>query len=150
MTETEMRQADQATVAREALEDVCSGARLDAVGDYYSRDFVDHVNASEYRGLEGARASVELYQRLFDDLRFEVLQQVTEGDSVASRWALHGTHRGRRVRLTGIVISRIENGRIVEDFAATDTLELVRQLGIWRTVRLLVTQPGLLRSARAH
>jgi predicted ester cyclase len=150
MTDTEMPPRDRASVAREALEEVCSGARLEAVGEYYSRDFVDHVNASEYRGLDGARASVALYQRLFDDLRLEVLQQVTEGDSVASRWALHGTHRGRRVRLTGIVISRIEGGRIVEDFAATDTLELARQLGIWRTLRLLATQSGLLRSARAH
>jgi hypothetical protein len=54
------------------------------------------------------------------------------------------------VRLTGIVISRVEAGRIVEDFAATDTLELVRQLGAWRTLRLLVTQPGLLRPGRAQ
>jgi predicted ester cyclase len=106
---------------------------------------VDHVNASEYHGLEGVRRSVSLYQRLFHDLRFEVLQQVTEGDSFASRWALHGTHRGRRVRLTGLVISRIEDGRIVEDFATTDTLELTRQLGFWRSLLLVVTQPGLLR-----
>src|SRR4051794_23474123 len=105
MPEQEALEApDHAKLARDALEQVCSGERLADVGEYYSRDFVDHVNASEYRGLEGARRSVGLYQQLFDDLRFEVLQQVTEGDSVASRWALHGTHRGRRVRLTGMVI----------------------------------------------
>jgi predicted ester cyclase len=140
-----LRAPDRATLARDALEQVCSGKRLADVGEYYSPKFVDHVNASEYHGLEGARRSVSLYQRLFDDLRFEVLQQVTEGDSVASRWALHGTHRGRRVRLTGIVISRIEDGRIVEDFGATDTLELARQLGLWRSLLLVITQPGLLR-----
>jgi predicted ester cyclase len=136
---------DHATIARDALEQVCSGKRLADVGDYYSPEFVDHVNASEYHGLEGARQSVGLYQELFEDLRFEVLQQVTEGDTVASRWQLHGTHRGRHVRLTGIVISRIEDGRIVEDFAATDTLQLARQLGVWRTVLLLATRPSLLR-----
>ena len=64
-------------------------------------------------------------------LGFEVLQEVVEGDSVASRWALHGTHRGRRVRLTG-----------------TDTLELVRQLGAWRTLLLVVAHPRLLHSAK--
>jgi predicted ester cyclase len=137
--------SDPATIARDALEQVCSGKRLEAVGEYYSSKFVDHVNATEYRGLEGARQSVRLYQELFDGLRFEVLQQVTEGDTVASRWQLHGTHRGRRVRLTGIVISRIEAGRIVEDFAATDTLQLGRQLGVWRTLLLVVTRPSLLR-----
>jgi predicted ester cyclase len=136
---------DHATIARDALEQVCSGKRLADVGEYYSPGFVDHVNATEYHGLEGARQSVRLYQELFDDLRFEVLQQVTEADTVASRWQLHGTHRRRDVRLTGIVISRIEDGRIVEDFAATDTLQLVRQLGLWRALRLLITRSSLLR-----
>lgn len=137
--------SDNATLARDALEQVCSGTRLADVADYYSDRFVDHVNANEYHGLEGARQSVELYQRLFDNLRFEVLQQVSEGDTIASRWALHGTHRGRNVHLTGIVISKIEDGRIVEDFATTDSLVLVRQLGWWRMILLMVTQPRLLR-----
>ena len=61
---------------------------------------------------------------------------------------MYGIHRGRRVRLTGIVISRIEDGRIVEDFASTDTLELLRQLGAWRTLLLVVAHPRLLHSAK--
>jgi len=84
-------------------------------------------------------------RRLFQDLRFEVVQQVTEGACIASRFIVHGTNRGRRVRLTGIVISKIKADRIVEDFAVTDTVELVRQLGWWRTLLLVVTQPRLLR-----
>lgn len=79
-----------------------------------------------------------LYQELFPDLRFVVEDQMSEGDRVASRWTLHGTHRGRSVKLTGIVISRFQDGRIVEDYAASDTMELVRQLGIWRSLVLAV------------
>jgi predicted ester cyclase len=55
------------------------------------------------------------------------------------------THRGRRVRLTGITISRIENDKIVEDWGSTDTISLVRQLGVWRSVLLLIQHPKLLR-----
>jgi predicted ester cyclase len=128
----------QTETARRALEDVCSGRELDQLPAVYHSEFVDHVNALEYRGHEGARRSVALYQELFPDLRFVVEDQVSEGDRVASRWSLHGTHRGRPVRLTGIVISRFQDGRIVEDHAASDTLELIRQLGIWRTVLLAV------------
>ena len=135
----------QATRARLALENVCSGAALEDVADYYDTNFVDHVNGKTYRGHEGVRQSVAVYQRLLTDLRFEVVQQVTEGDTVASRFVVHGTHRGRQVRLTGIVISKIEADRIVEDFAVTDTFELVRQLGWWRTLRLMVTQPNVMR-----
>jgi predicted ester cyclase len=73
-----------------------------------------------------------------------VEDQVTEDDRVASRWNLHGTHRGRPVRLSGIVISRFRDGRIVEDHAASDTMELVRQLGAWRSLLLAIKRWRLL------
>lgn len=135
-------------IARRALEDVCSGRNLDGIPDHYHQDFVDHVNALEYRGHEGARRSVALYLELFPDLRFTVEDQVTEGDRVASRWRLDGTHRGRGVSLRGIVISRFEDGRIIEDWAASDTMEIPRQLGLWRSLLLLIQHRKLLRRPR--
>ena len=116
---------------------MCSGRDLAGIDDVYGSRFVDHVNALEYHGTDGARRSVALYLKLFSDLRFEVEEQVTEGDRVASRSTLHGAHRGRTVQLRGIVISRFEDGKIVEDWAASDTLELARQLGLWRSLLLL-------------
>ncbi len=135
---------DQTLTARRALEEVCSGKDLDGIAAVYHPDFVDHVNRFEYRGHEGARRSVALYLELFPDLRFVVNEQVSEGDRVASRWTLHGTNRGRSVELRGIVISRFEDGRIIEDWAASDTSELVRQLGVWRTLLLAVRHRRLL------
>jgi predicted ester cyclase len=131
--------------ARRALEDVCSGKNLAGIPDHYHPEFVDHVNALEYRGHDGARRSVALYLELFPDLTFTVEDQVTEGDRVASRWRLDGTHRGRAVTLRGIVISRFEDGRIIEDWAASDTMEIPRQLGVWRSLLLLIRHRELLR-----
>jgi predicted ester cyclase len=137
-------------IARRALEEVCSGRDVAAIEEVYSDRFIDHVNALEYRGTEGARRSVALYLKLFPDLSFEVEEQVTDRDRVASRWTLRGTHRGRRVELRGIVISRFEDGKIIEDWAASDTLELARQLGVWRSLLLLLRHGRLLRGpARA-
>jgi ubiquinone/menaquinone biosynthesis C-methylase UbiE/predicted ester cyclase len=135
---------DHTQTARHALEQVCSGRDLDGIPRDYHPDFVDHVNRFTYRGHDGARQSVALYLALFPDLSFEVEDQVTEGDKVASRWTLRGTHKGRPVELGGIVISRFEDGRIIEDWAASDTLELVRQLGPRRTLGLAVKHRKLL------
>jgi predicted ester cyclase len=137
-------QAEQSETARRALEEVCSGKDLGGIPDVYHADFVDHVNTLEYRGHEGARRSVALYLELFPDLRFVVDEQVTEGDRVASRWTLHGTHRRRPVTLRGIVISRFEDGKIIEDWATSDTIQIVRQLGVWRSLLLLVHHRKLL------
>jgi ketosteroid isomerase-like protein len=134
--ETETLSAE-AVVARDAIENVCAG-QDDRIAEFYDEEFVDYVNGMVFRGHEGGRESIAFYQSLFRPLRFEVDEQVTQGDRVASRWTLHGTNRGRQVELHGIVISRIRDGRIVEDHAISDTLALPRALGVWRTLAVLV------------
>lgn len=124
---------------RNAIENVCAG-KISRAEEFYDPRFHDHVNTMEFHGHEGIVKSVSLYGRLFSDLRFVVDEQVAEGDRVASRWTLHGTNRGRAVQLSGITISRLENGRIVEDWGSTDSIELVRQLGVWRSALMLATE----------
>src|SRR3954449_11902277 len=131
--------ATNAEKAKEAIEVVCPGG-LDRMEEFYSPEFHDHVNAMEFHGFEGARESVALYRRLFDDLRITVDRTVSEGDYVATHWTLTGTNRGRRVILTGNTLSRFEDGLIAEDWGSTDTIELARQLGIWRTLAMAATE----------
>jgi hypothetical protein len=125
-------------LARDALERVCAGSDPAAAVGIYSSAFLDHVNGRNYRGHEGIRQSLALYQLVFrdGDLRIRVEDQVAENNKVVSRWVAEGHNRGRSVQTWGIVISRIEDGEIVEDWAASDSLAIVRQLGILRTVRL--------------
>ena len=134
--------AENRDVARTALEQVCARGDMALAPRCYAEDFVDHVGRLEYRGLDGVRRSTELYRMLFDDLAFDVVDQVAEGDRVASRWVLTGSNRGRPIRLWGITISRLREGRIVEDWSAFDGLEFLRALGLWRT---LLIAPGFLR-----
>jgi predicted ester cyclase len=129
-----LSETDLASRAKAALERVCSGADLDPASRYYSPSFVDHVNDLEFHGLEGARASVELYKRALSNLTIEVQEQLVDGDRVTSRFIVSGTSYGRHVRFGGITISRFEGGMIVEDWSVVDTLALVRQLGAWRAV----------------
>ena len=144
-----MAASDPTRLARDGLERVCSGSDPSAAVGVYSADFRDHVNARAYHGHEGIRRSLGLYQLVFSDgdLRIRVEDQVTEGDRVASRWVAEGHNRGRLIRIWGIVISRIEDGEIVEDWAASDNLDVIRQLGPWRTLLLVIAS---LRSRRAR
>jgi predicted ester cyclase len=128
--------ADQAIHARTALEEVCARGDLDRARELYAGDFIDHVNALEFRGQEGIARSVAMYRALFPDLRIDVVDQVSEGDRVLSRWVLEGTHRGRRVTLPGITISRFEEGMIAEDWTVSDNLTLLRQVGLRRALAL--------------
>jgi predicted ester cyclase len=135
-TTSAVEQEAQSAKAQRALERVCARGDFEAARELYSPNFVDHVNRLEFRGHEGILESVGLYRALFPDLRIEVDGQVSEGDLVTSRWTMHGTHRGRRVTLTGITISRFEKGKIAEDWTASDNLDLLRQLGLRRALML--------------
>jgi hypothetical protein len=123
-----------ATNARRALERVCSGAGLDSPSCYYSPSFVDHVNGLEFRGLAGTQQSVDLYRKLLTDMSITVEEQLVMGERVTSRFVVRGTSHGRRVQFDGITISRFEDGLIVEDWSVTDTLGLLRQLGVVRSL----------------
>ena len=136
-TATEIHGEDRA-LARHALERVCSTADPGRAVGVYSRDFLDHVNARDYRGHEGVRESLALYQLLFrdGDLSIHVEDQVAEGNRVVSRWVAEGHNRRRPLRLWGITISHIADGEIVEDWSASDNLDVLRQLGIRRLLLL--------------
>ena len=124
--------------AREALEQVCARGNLERARELYAEDFVDHVNALDFHGHDGIARSVALYRAIFPDLEIRVHDQTADGDRVTSRWTLHGTHKGRAVTLPGITISRFENGKIAEDWTASDNLELLRRLGARRGLALAV------------
>lgn len=128
----------QPELAKRALERVCSGAGLDEPALYYSPSFVDRVNGRDFHGLQGAEESVAMYRRLIKDMSIRVEQQLVEDDVVTSRFTVSGVIYGRPVKFDGITISRFEHGRIIEDWSVTDTVSMLRQLGVIRSLLLLV------------
>src|SRR4030095_1477430 len=131
---------DLAANAKGALERVCSGKGLESASQYYGREFVDHVNDVQFRGLEGVQPSVELYAKILSNLDVVVEEQLTDGDRVTSRFVISGVCFGKSVRFNGMTISRFKDGLIVEDWSVTDTLGMLRQLGVWRSVRVGLRQ----------
>ncbi len=127
---------DYAATARGAIEIVCSGD-LSRMKDFYSPDFVDHVNDTTFHGYKGGEESVAFYRAIFKQLRMQAEEQITEGNRVASRWVITGTYHRRPVTLRGTTISRFaDDGRILEDHGHTDTISLLRQIGVLRTLAL--------------
>lgn len=75
----------------------------------------------------------------FPDLQFTVEEQLAEGDRVATRWRAHGTQQGEFMGIaptgqtgvvTGTTISRIVDGKIVEEQSSWDALGLLQTVGV--------------------
>jgi predicted ester cyclase len=89
-------------------------------------------------GPEGMQYFFEkLLRPALADLRVEIHQQLAEGDWVATRKTISGTHRGelmgvaatgKPVRIEVFDLVRVENGRYVEHWGQTSLAEALAQL----------------------
>jgi predicted ester cyclase len=109
---------------------------FDALDEIVAPDYVLHPE--DVRGAEGLKDMVEGYRSALSGLRVTIDQQLSEGDHVATRFTIRGTHdgdlmgvapTGKDVAFTGITISRCEGGRIVEEWEITDAVGLLGQIG---------------------
>jgi steroid delta-isomerase-like uncharacterized protein len=127
-------------LARRFAEDILNPGSVDTVEEVYAPDYVGHDPAmpEDVRGVEGAKEFYGMYINAFPDAEITVEDQVAEGDKVVTRWTARGTHRGElqgvppsgnRVEVTGVTISRIEGGKIVEEWDNYDALGMMQQIG---------------------
>ena len=61
--------------------------------ELFSPDFVYHTPSMTFHGLEEFKQFLSHYLTAFPDARFTVEDEIAEGELVASRATLHGTHR---------------------------------------------------------
>ena len=90
------------------------------------------------RGPEGAKENVNQYRSAFEGAQITVQEQIAEGDFVATRWEGRGRHTGEvmgiapsgaDVVVSGQTLSRLANGKIVEEWTNWDTLGMLQQIG---------------------
>lgn len=75
----------------------------------------------------------------FPDFAYSIEELIAVEDRVISRFIMRGTHEGEfqgipatgnKIEISGIMITRIENGKIVEDREELDQLGFMMQLGM--------------------
>lgn len=130
---------DNATIVRRFVDEVITQGNIDATAQFAWEDVVEQVPfPGQGPGLEGLKNVLSAMRSAFPDLVFSIHEQVSEGDKVASRFEWTGTHHGeflgvpatgRPVRVWGIVIDRLVEGRIKDTRIIMDTLGLMIQLG---------------------
>jgi predicted ester cyclase len=117
------------------------------------RRLIYHASVTRVgRGPDAIKRRIGDWLAAFPDWQFTVEDMVAEGDVVMTRCTVRGTHRGelfglaptgREVAYTEILISRVAEGRIVEQSVLIDRLGLLQELAA------LPETAEILRQARA-
>ena len=142
---------------RRVHNEVINEGKLDVMDEIYSTDFVAHPSSqhgyealkqlitnypptayNNLQNLETYKAVIVRLRTAFPDFQSTVEDQIAEGDKVVTRATGRGTHKGeflgiapthKQVVWRIINISRIDNGKIVENWRESDVLSLLQQLG---------------------
>jgi steroid delta-isomerase-like uncharacterized protein len=134
--------SDQNKATARRFYDAWTAGDLGVFDEIITPDARDHDTQNPHGGEVGpdvAKQTAELYRAAFPDTRFEVEQQLADGDYVITRWVATGTNdgelmgmpaTGKTVRITGISIDRFEGDKIAESWANWDTLGMMQQLGV--------------------
>lgn len=121
------------------IERVWNGGDADAVEDLTTPAFAYRLGGQAPLDRAGMRQFLAATRVAFPDWRVEIASMLAERDSVAVRWVGTVTHRGafhgipptgRTISVSGINLYRIENSKIAEEWEETDSLGMLRQLGV--------------------
>jgi steroid delta-isomerase-like uncharacterized protein len=131
---------ENSTVVRRFVEEVITQGQIDRAAEFVWEDVVEQVPLpGQGSGLEGLKDVLRAMRFGFPDLVFAIQEQIAEAEKVVSRFEWTGTHQGqflgipptgKSVRVWGIVIDRLEAGRIKDTRLIMDTMGLMMQLGV--------------------
>jgi steroid delta-isomerase-like uncharacterized protein len=114
---------------------------IDLVDELLAPDYVNRTPATpdQPTGPEGVKGVVGMFRSAMPDLRVVIEDMIAEGDKVAVRYTLEGTHEGelfgvpptgRRLSIKNIAVERVSDGKIREHWRVTDSLDMMQQLGV--------------------
>ena len=116
------------------------GRGASVLDEFVAPDFVDHSPSPGFTpDLEGLKQAYDHFLAASPDGYHIVEDMIAEEDKVMTRVSAYGTQTGelfgipptgKQMRMTGIAVHRIANGKIVEHWSELDNLGLMQQLGV--------------------
>ena len=117
------------------FEEVWNKGRREAIAEMLAPEAVVHDGEIDTSGVEGFYPFYDRLQATLSDIHVEVEDTIAEGDKLCVRWLCTGRHTGDGIaptgvpiRVTGISILRVANGKLVEGWQNWDMLGLMEQI----------------------
>ena len=128
-------------VLRRGVDEVWNGGRTEVIPEITGPGYVRHdpALAQPITGPRELEQSVVLYRNAFPDLNLEIIEMHSSGDIVMARWRATGTHRGdlmgiaptgKRVEVTGLNLVHFSEGKMTDEIAEWDQVQMLRDLGV--------------------
>jgi ketosteroid isomerase-like protein len=117
-------EASLLAVSQRWWDEIWRDGRLDAIDELFTEPFVRHTGTgTEHESRAAYKRRLAEFQRVLSRVETTIDDRVVDGDRVWTRATSRGINRetGERSIVTWLLVQRIEDGRIAEQWAATFT-----------------------------
>ena len=114
-------------------EHITSNHLINEVPDYVSEECVIRIGETIIPvGAEGMQQHMIEVRKTYPDLKMIITRQYSDRDYVISEFIMEGTHKGewlgmkpsgKKLRITGVNIDQVRDGKILEHGGAANTFE---------------------------
>ena len=126
---------NKAIVIRDG-EEVWNKGDMAAVDELFASDYVRHTAGQpDLQGREALKQHVKAIHTAWPDFHCTPEIMVAEGDKVAVRWRITGTHQGtawgipptgNKTDFVSVIFHRIAGGKVVEEWEVNETAMLLQ------------------------
>jgi len=131
---------EEAKVLLDRYMEIMNEGNLDLVEEIFDPEFVlrSPFLPEPLVGIEAFKALVKNNAISFSDFNGTIEELTVKGDKIWSRFTMTGTNTGplgdlpatgKKFRVTGLAVTRVANGKIVEDETFWNILDFYQQLG---------------------
>jgi steroid delta-isomerase-like uncharacterized protein len=138
--------SEEENLVRRFYQEVINRGNIAAVQELVAEHFLEHTPAAlpgqPRKGPEAIIWFVPRVRLAFPDLHARIDDVLVDGDKVAARVTWTGTHTGeflgttptgKGIRVTGLDVVRVADGKLVEHWGQIDVLAIMEQLGFLPT-----------------
>jgi len=135
-----MSTEENKALVRRIFDEIMNERKLDVIDELFADDYVFHgPGGHEFHGKDSFKQFISRPHTAYPDFHLEAEDMLAEGDKVVCRFTSHGTHKGplgnipptgKQIDVTGMVIYRIDNGKVTEHWENLDMFGAMQQLGV--------------------
>lgn len=123
-------------IIRNLYENIMNNRKFELFGSVISEDY---TNAKGEMGIEAFTQGIMAITSAFPDAKWTLLEIIAEGNKVFVKHRVQGTHKGvfqnisptnKIISNDGMVVYKLENGKIISHQIQTDRLTFLQQLGV--------------------
>ena len=145
---------DNVTIMRRWFDEVWNNGKIATIHELMAADCVGIGQAGpevEIKGPHAFQVFVEKLRGAFPDIHVTIEDAFASGDKAVARWSATMTHRGdhlglpasnKQVRITGISMVQVANGKIVAGWDNWDQMTMLKEIGAIKGVDVPMAAAG--------